>query len=509
MTEDDYETLKRKFTARLKPLCENVEWGGHREFTSAFFLSGIAAQLVSLSLKDPTLPKKLLKGNKVLETPLALRSPPGLGCSRCDTKLLFAFDGQQIRVTSDPCPYSNGIHSVFELNVPSGKLVVANDLRTWFPCDDSRDINSTFGCHLTTLDYAGVGMAHGYVGNSSPGVYSAGSDSFVIGNYDEGIWDPESQDYVPNPEPSPWGEELTQICTDLWWYSIVDLAELVRRREYYTPKLSLEDLLKRVEVLEVKPGVYEFRHDPEARSYENEGSTAPTVYATFKWVRDPDPVRDYLAEDKAKNVTATEFLIQYCLDWPTLFMSKPVSVLDSFDSHEGKSDEDVLAEVLAAVAELENPKPERPSLEVWNSLTRQEKTHSLARAADHAMCVLGSGVDWHENGFPRKSITEDAKRLAVEYGEIESFPTDIDWYPISEGYGGLCLGAGIEGKYGDAPIKLNPSFVQLGRLICESALAKGEKHKQWDLFGRCYSGLRRRYPEAGIPELETLLKRFQ
>ena len=54
------------------------------------------------------------------------------------------------------------------IEIPSGKLVCANDLREEFPLerDDDFDINETVGIKQTIEAYGKSKMFHGFVGNS-------------------------------------------------------------------------------------------------------------------------------------------------------------------------------------------------------------------------------------------------------------------------------------------------------------------------------------------------------
>lgn len=97
----------------------------------------------------------------------------------------------------------------------SGKIIVENDLLDFFE-DVDFDINTTKGI-IQTLDfYSQRGMLHGFVGNSCPGLYL----NKELGSIHIGVdYDQESEDYI-----IPDGfKQVTSICTDLWWYSIMDV----------------------------------------------------------------------------------------------------------------------------------------------------------------------------------------------------------------------------------------------------------------------------------------------
>jgi len=423
-------------------------------------------------------------------------------CTFCDQRLSLGYDGQRLLVVDEPCPHPDGLVTEWELNVPSGKLAIANDLRQWFPGLEDYSANALLDRHLTTLAYAKVGMSHGYVGNTCPGVYQDG-DTFVIGSYSEDPPDDDEDDEDDEGEvaPCPWGKEVASVCTDLWWYSMVDHAELLRRRDHYTPGVKIDE--HRINVIDVKPGVYQFRQVVGVNHH-----VSNVVYATFKWVREPDPLVDYVGREKARNLNALEVLIESCLSWPTLFMGLGYSTED-----------DKLARDRSAMVKR------------WEGLTQEHKVSYLACAANHFMCT-GGVLGWHENGFPRTTVGDDAKRLAKAMdtsrggswrgwhlnpemeGVVPLFGKKRrHWSPISPGYGGLCLGAGVLNEYTkDTPLlDLAPGFVLLGLNICQSAIRGGEEprlnHGVWPpayeipfcrermkLFGRCYQGLRERYP---------------
>lgn len=493
--------LRKKIEEGLARFCEGgkvADWRGHYKSGELFHgpgwggapeehLKRMVHESLLLGHMTPEHRRKFveaLESGAPLEEPIPLpRSLREYACPVCTQPLKLGFDGTGITVLNDPCPYPDGLVTEWELNVPSGKIVVANDLRDWFPSDEDHDVNSMLGTHLTTLGYAEVGMSHGFVGNTCPDVYRDGEDRFVVGSYRDEIWDAEDREYRPNPEPCPWGKKVADVCTDLWWYSIVDYDEFLRRLAHYTPDEDLQEILDRwsMRVVDVRPGVYKFRHDQGT-----DRDAAVVEYATFERVRDADAPRDYLKEEREKSYTAAEVLIQQCLSWPSLYMGQ--SALEDIP--------------LAKAAEL------------WESYDDEGRAHALARAADQIMCVLGSGTEWHENGFPRMVVSDKARELAAEMGDVPPFDFEAHWYPISAGYGGLCLGAGVRDEYteNNPLVRLAPSFVLLGLNICQNAIRFGEKprlnrdvyppayevpyaRERLRRFVDCYLGLRRRYPD--------------
>jgi hypothetical protein len=131
-----------------------------------------------------------------------------------------------------------------DLSVPSGKLVFANDLRDLFEGEyeeedlrpSSRgwgfDVCTELGCRQVFEAYGRLGMAHGFVGNTCPGVYRRNKDTLTIST------------------KGSKKQHVGGICTDLWWYSIVDYDDYVRRVGASPPKVWS------ISVVNVEPGTY-------------------------------------------------------------------------------------------------------------------------------------------------------------------------------------------------------------------------------------------------------------
>jgi hypothetical protein len=215
----------------------------------------------------------------------------------------------------------NNTPTIFELNVPSGTLVVGNDFRGHFRILGDFDINGLEGTRKTIAAMAAIGCAHGYVGNSCPGVYQTRPDTFIIA--------------VPGEEEEPVGTQVASICTDLWWYSIVDYDEFKRR--------GCEGKYDDAQLVSTKPGVYRFtHHHSETSNYEKSH-----IYTQIEWVREPDPVKDYDAAWKKQNFTAGQVIARSIGNYPSLYSG----------------------------------------------------SDGVRRVAEHIFCVTGGGGDWHENGF--------------------------------------------------------------------------------------------------------------
>ena len=180
--------------------------------------------------------------------------------------------------------------TIFELNVPSGVMVVGNDFRGHFRVLGDFDVNKPTGIRKTTEAMAAVGCAHGFVGNSCPGVYQTKLNTFIIAGSGE--------------KGSPRGTKVASVCTDLWWYSIVDYDEFKRR--------GCEGKYGDAQLVPTKPGVYRFTHyNASPASYKK-----PHIYAKIEWVREPDPVKDYASAWAKQNFTAGQVVARKIGKYP-------------------------------------------------------------------------------------------------------------------------------------------------------------------------------------------------
>lgn len=376
-------------------------------------------------------------------------------------------NGIAFRITGRPCEFPNGLPPTeWELNVPSGKLVVANDLRLIFPLpeDGKFEMNTNLGCRQTALAYAANGMSHASVGNTSPGVYKCGEGLYKIANEPgEERWDEKKEEWVPiKPAPKFEGEKVASICTDLWWYSICDHDEYQRRLKHFKQKPK-NFRGGEPEFVTVKPGVYRFRHNEEARGHEEPGEC---VFAQFEWIREPDPVMDFLAQYQEAEVNAHAYVQAQAARWPTLY---------------GSAD----------------PLNEKKTTVPWSRMTKEQRLHAWQRVADQVFCTIGSGTEWHDKGFPTAKVDP-----AVRDVEPPSFREQHHWYPFSKPYGGLF-----------EPKKLNPSFARLAFRVLESVISFGTdvrdgEHSREVPYARermlvavkRYRELAKQYPDQADPE---------
>ncbi len=328
----------------------------------------------------------------------------------------------------------------FELNVPSGTLVVGNDLRPYFDILGSYDICTPEGTVQTTKAMEQIGCAHAFVGNSCPGVYKVGPNQFTITS---GGMGPRGGFVKPR------GQHVATIVTDLWWYTIVDGDEYKRRLSHpwlYTLDWSghanrvNKDTFE-VTRIKVRPGVYTFTHFSRSSVLgthnRSDLTSRPKIYSRFKWTREPDPARDYMGERQRLNFTAGQVIANKMSKYPNLYS-------------------------------------------VGRNGTQQ--------AANVIFCVIGAGGDWHPNGFV---VYDPDMKTTDPSVKIPRLNRAYIWYPLCK-YSALCEAAGI----GERKINLNPSFAKLAYEIVDSIIKYGStgNSKNVAIALRCLRGLEKKYP---------------
>lgn len=190
----------------------------------------------------------------------------GYGCALCDQRPKFTFTKDAVHVQT-PCPYPNGITTTVTIRVPSGKLIITDNLPV-YSVDESgfAGYNSVLGQSQVIEAMGAVGCAYGPVGNSCPALYRTGPDSYVI-----------SRSRDENDKRGPFdGEPLAVVITDLWAYSCADFKDW-ESRGGDPAALGWSD-----NTVDVRPGMYRFTHHSGERSFDRDASGA--VFAHVEWV---------------------------------------------------------------------------------------------------------------------------------------------------------------------------------------------------------------------------------
>lgn len=330
-------------------------------------------------------------------------------CSECGQSLIFETNGKKLKCTT-PCPYPNGYPDiVFELNVPSGKMVVANDLRAKFCVVGNYDIMGTFGIAQTSLKYAESGLAHAFVGNTCPTMYKFSDTKFTIGV--QGV--PKSRGKK--------ARRVASICTDLWWYSIADYDEFQKR--YQMKPEDYKQGCFDIDIVKCTPGVYRFTH--RYHKADRDDYKTQQTYTIIQRIRKSDVQKDIKSYDQL-NIDAGQVIYDAIAGYPTLFSEK----------YDFKT----------------------------NTKTKlaPDSNEAIQSAARHIMTVGGNGYDYHPNGWLGDNPDMNEKSPSVE---IPIFKGQYDWYPFT-GYSFIACASGIVNKsYMDLKstndIHLNPSFTSL------------------------------------------------
>lgn len=219
-------------------------------------------------------------------------------CDQCDQPLILETNGTVLRA-ANPCPYPDGLPPFeFELNVPSGKMVVGNDFRKWFRVIGQLKEKSQFASYQITKKYEDVGLAHAYIGNSCPNLYRMSDGSFAIGcnKYNTRFWKDNKWQTPADLLPIKGSKIIGEILTELHWYSIADFDEFVLR--------AGRDQDGGEKVISCKPGVYLFRHHYHQVATE----AGARIFTTIDWTREPEKPRPYLDEWNAMNCSAEQII---------------------------------------------------------------------------------------------------------------------------------------------------------------------------------------------------------
>lgn len=252
-------------------------------------------------------PKEITGISKAMVNPplnaIKIGSSSLMECSKCGEAPTFSFNGKEVLAT--PCKYAKGVPPfTFFLNIPSGKLVIENDLREQFRCFSNFNVNTTEGQKLTTEYYATLGLAHGFVGNSCPSLYKINAKTYTIG--------------VKAPKTN--AKKITTICTDLWWYSLCDYNELSRRTKD----------IEAFTYVDVVPGVYKFSHLYHKLD-KTKSDRLNSTYTKIERVRTPDPIIDLQAKEFALNYTAGQILGDAITEWGNKKLSLVSNIIRKAD----------------------------------------------------------------------------------------------------------------------------------------------------------------------------------
>ena len=173
-----------------------------------------------------------------------------MDCYVCGEHIAFYLENKRIYADKE-CPYKNGFPEIeVEIDVPSGQLVLYNDLRKYYPKEESRYVNYLNEIKLESEDYANKGLIHIFVGNTCPGIYKEKEDRLIIGSY----YDPDTDEDMRKDIM------VGSICTDLWWYGATDRSDFERKSGMTVADFDVAEEKRgywtRLNIVNVTPGRY-------------------------------------------------------------------------------------------------------------------------------------------------------------------------------------------------------------------------------------------------------------
>jgi len=169
---------------------------------------------------------------------LKMDATPFSQCHKCGKRIGFKVNKENV-IAESKCKYSRGVPEiVVKFKVPSGVIVLFNDLRRFYT-DGDFDVNTLAGQKEYSESMAKQGLVTHFVGNTCPNVYQKGNKLFI---------------------GSLKGKPIGSICTDLWWYCAVDKDALEKRMgktiDEYQKEYNATGAWPKLIVARVKPGVY-------------------------------------------------------------------------------------------------------------------------------------------------------------------------------------------------------------------------------------------------------------
>lgn len=178
-------------------------------------------------------------------------------CDDCNHELAMTLEGNTLTITGDgPCQ-SNAAFDV-KLHFPTGEVIAGDfpvGFHKWYhhPLHKKRMADTytpgLAGLRESTERWQKENVGHFFVGNTCPNVKLAKGGVISIR--------PDEKDET--------GRKLTNICTDLWWATLVDeqtWRAMMQSIGALEPEIA--SMLDAAEKFKVKPGTYVFRCEMNA-----------------------------------------------------------------------------------------------------------------------------------------------------------------------------------------------------------------------------------------------------
>lgn len=379
-------------------------------------------------------------------------------CDLCGMRFKEALsDGVRVWY-EEPCAYSDGIPpNVWDLDVPSGVMVMSDSLEDLFPLPFLEgalpSVNTVYGRRKRSNAYAAVGLAHGYVGGSNPRVYRLGHGGYEISSYG---WDAETDEQIIPPGVV----EVAYVRGDGRWYSICDKDDFLRRCE----RFGQDPERFRVREVEVQPGRYRFEHD-DMTAITNTGS--PT-YCRFT---------------RTGPILSSADLLE---SWSSLSI-KPIDYIK----------ESMALSVRKGVRHKKT----------WEDSSEEEREDAWLYYIDRLFFSYGTGIEWHEDGFPASSSpAEPAAGDGLE--GLPNLRRQLRWYPPAIEYSNLFGTRRLSPPFAVVLMRTLESIVSFGEHVHLDDTASTNPRKRYpeqtrELMRAALAALRRRvteYPDLADPD---------
>ncbi len=398
----------------------------------------------SIIKQEPLNPHQFL-GNALL----------GVNCGSCGIEPGFETNGLEVRVTSK-CSLPGGAFPIkFELNVPSGKIVFANDLRQWFKVAGSFFLDSDRNIRETTLRYAREEMAHCFLQH-----WSGMTGSFAVREYGENLLEVvprpmhlEGQDeqgrqkVFKRPPLRATARVLGEIPMQLWWWSAADYNQLKSR---FDKEADFTNFLKSgAVVVSVQPGNYRIVHSKLQR-----GKPGDQRVAYRSQIRRIGGPREGNLGAEVVNIRAGQVVWNSIRKHPGLFFPKEKEGArlenEGFD----------LARELNRTFRNDNLAhlDDNSFQQAWDQLRPEDRLRAIVKVVDSMLLGTGTGYEWDTRGWCIADIDIQANAKSIE---IPTFPATSEWRDVPLAHCALSEAAGIEDvTYGppEAPVVTEMGF---------------------------------------------------
>ena len=144
--------------------------------------------------------------------------------------------------------------TVIQINVPSGRIIAADNLGTtpYFDVDQRMSINHGFGMNDWTQQHAEQAqIALAFVGNSCPSITRQTNGSLVVVSLD---FDEDTDEEIVVANEAV----VATICTDLWWTMLTDYDHWLSHGGPDVDEANAPYGVTKFTVIDVAPGLYQW-----------------------------------------------------------------------------------------------------------------------------------------------------------------------------------------------------------------------------------------------------------